>query len=233
MSSDRTQAAGGKSPAPAEHDIVLAVNEVVLRLDAMHAAREQAVNSGRQVIRISANAIRALHRDDVAAATELLDAAATMLQGMRESTATHQGVYWAGYVQDAMKEYAEAAITGAILQGRPLPTPAALDVEDGPYLNGLAEAASELRRDCLDALRGHDTARAERLLERMDAVYASLVTVDYPEAITGGLRRRTDQLRAVLERTRGDVTLAIRQDRLEQALRDAAAGVPGAEGATC
>lgn len=226
MSNERMQNAVGEPQTSGEHEISLAVEEVVLRLEAMHAAREQAVNSGRQVIRMSANAIRALHRDDVTAATELLDTAAAMLKDMRDATAAHQGVYWAGYVQDAMKEYAEAAITAAILHGRPIPTPHALQVEDGAYLNGLAEAASELRRDCLDALRGNDTAGAERLLERMDAVYASLVTVDYPDAITGGLRRRTDQLRAVLERTRGDVTLSIRQDRLEQALRQAEPRVP-------
>lgn len=226
MSNKRTQDAGGGSQIPGAHELSLAVDEVVLRLEGMHAAREQAVNSGRQVIRMSANAIRALHRDEESTATELLDTAATMLKDMRDATAAHQGVYWAGYVQDAMKEYAEAAITAAILHGQPIPTPAALQVEDGAYLNGLAEAASELRRDCLDALRGNDTAAAERLLERMDAVYASLVTVDYPDAITGGLRRRTDQLRAVLERTRGDVTLSIRQDRLEQALRQAAPRLP-------
>lgn len=221
MSNDRTQITGRKSPTPVEHEIVSAVDEIVLRLEATHAAREQAVNSGRQVIRMSANAVRALHRDETTVATDLLDAAARILQDMRHATLAHQGVYWAGYMQDAMKEYSEAAITAAILHGQPIPKPSALHVEDGAYLNGLAEAASELRRDCLDAMRGHDTARAERLLERMDAVYASLVIVDYPEAITGGLRKRTDQLRAVLERTRGDVTLSIRQDRLEQALRGA------------
>jgi len=226
MSNERTPKVGGESLISGEHEISGAVEEVMFRLEAVHAAREQAVNSGRQVIRMSANAIRALHRDEASTATELLDAAATMLKDMRDATAAHQGVYWAGYVQDAMKEYAEASITAAILHGRPIPTPADLHVEDGAYLNGLAEAASELRRDCLDGLRGNDTAGAERLLEQMDAVYASLVTVDYPDAITGGLRRRTDQLRAVLERTRGGVTLSIRQDRLEQALRQENSRVP-------
>jgi translin len=195
------------------------VDQLVERLDAVHTAREQAVNAGRQVIRTSANAIRALHRGEFTAATSLLDDAATTLQAIRNATASHPAVYWAGYVQDAMKEYAEAAITAAILQELPIPPPEALQVEDAAYLNALAEAASELRRDCLDALRAEDTDRAMRLLDRMDGIYAELVTVDFPDAMTGGLRRTTDQLRAVLERTRGDVTLAIRQDRLETALR--------------
>lgn len=195
------------------------VERIISRLDEMHAAREQAVSAGRDIIRTSANAIRALHRGDGATATALLDVAATKAHAIRTATAAHPNVYWAGYVQDAMKEYAEAAITAAILRNATVPSPEALGVEDAAYLNGLAEAASELRRDCLDALRADATTQAIRLLDQMDTVYNELVTVDFPDAITGGLRRTTDQLRAVLERTRGDVTLSVRQDHLAKALR--------------
>lgn len=195
------------------------VEGIIGRLDEMHTAREHAVSAGRDIIRASANAIRALHRGDVATATALLEEAVMTIEVIRTETAAHPNIYWAGYVQDAMKEYAEAAITSAILRNASIPSPEALGVEDAAYLNGLAEAASELRRDCLDALRAGDTEPAIRLLDQMDAIYTELVTVDFPDAITGGLRRTTDQLRAVLERTRGDVTLSVRQDRLEKALR--------------
>lgn len=196
------------------------VDRIINRLDDMHATREHAINAGRQIVRTSANAIRALHRGDLEAATTLLDAAATNLEAVRNGTASHPNVYWAGYVQDAMKEYAETAITAAILRNAAIPSPERLAVADAAYLTALAEAASELRRDCLDALRADDTKRAVRLLDQMDSVYPALLTIDLPDAITGGLRRTTDQLRAVLERTRGDVTLSMRQDRLERALRD-------------
>lgn len=195
------------------------VDQIIGRLEEIHSARELAINAGRQVIRTSANAIRALHRGDAGTSTILLDEASAGLDAIRSATASHPNVYWAGYVQDAMKEYAEAAITAAILREEAIPAPEALRVEDAAYLNALAEAASELRRDCLDALRASDTDHAVHLLERIEAVYTTLVTIDFPDAITGGLRRSTDQLRAVLERTRGDVTLSVRQDRLERALR--------------
>lgn len=194
------------------------VDHIISRLDEMHAAREQAINTGRHVIRTSANAIRALHRGDIETSRTLLVDAAAKLEAVRNATSSHPNLYWAGYVQDAMKEYAEASITAAILANDTIPSPELLAVEDAAYLNALAEAASELRRDCLDALRANDTDRAVRLLDQMDTVYAALVTIDFPDAITGGLRRTTDQLRAVLERTRGDVTLSVRQDRLELAL---------------
>ena len=130
----------------------------------------------------------------------------------------YPSIYWAGYVQDAMKEAAEAAITLAIVADRPLPEPAELGTEDAAYLNAMAEAASELRRQVLDRLRENDLPRAEYLLGTMDDIYSALVTVDFPDAITGGLRRTTDALRAVLERTRGDVTTTILQGRLQRAL---------------
>lgn len=197
------------------------VNGIITRFEAMSAARDTAVNDGRQVIRASANAVRAMHRGDDPGA--LLADARSLLDGIRRATAPYPNLYWAGYVQDAMKEYAEAEITAALLTETEIPAAATLGVEDAAWLNGLAEAASELRRDTLDALRADNTARAETLLARMDAVYAVLVTVDFPDAVTGGLRRTTDQFRAVLERTRGAVTMSVRQSRLEHALRAAEA----------
>lgn len=200
-------------------DLVAAVNEIIARFDSLSSARDRAVNDGRQVVRLAANAVRALHRGDDA--TGLLSEARSLLDEIREVTSPYPNVYWAGYVQDAMKEYAEAEITSALLSGSAIPDATTLHVEDAAWLNGLAEAASELRRDTLDALRRDDTGRAENLLAQMDAVYAVLVTVDFPDAVTSGLRRTTDQFRGVLERTRGDVTMSVRQSRLEHALREA------------
>jgi translin len=194
------------------------VAEAVARMEAANAAREQAIAASRTLIRQCANTIRAAHRGEFAAAAGQLAAAASAAAALRAGLRTHPELLFAGYTQDALKEYAEAALVCALLQGEPPPGPAALDVEPAAYLNGLAEAASELRRAILDGLRTNQVARAEALLETMDDIYSQLVTVDYPDAITGGLRRTTDALRAVLERTRGDVTAAIRQDRLAAAL---------------
>ncbi|MGC4191279.1 MAG: haloacid dehalogenase [Thermomicrobiales bacterium] len=214
------------SPAPSpisalsesEDELAKAVNTIIARFDATNTVRDHAVGTGRQIVRLAANSVRALHREDHDDASTLLAQAAALLAGVKEATAGHPAIAFAGYVQDAAKEYAEAAITAALLEDRPIPGPDALDVEDAAWLNGLAEAGSELRRDVLDRLRADRTEDAERLLARMDAIYAMLVTVDFPDAITGGLRRTTDQFRAVLERTRGDVTLSVRQQRLERAL---------------
>ncbi len=194
------------------------IDAIIGRFDGVNAVRDRAISDGRQIIRLAANTIRALHRGDSEEADRLAAQAESILHVLRKATEPHASIYWAGYVQDAMKEYAEARITAAILRDELAPSPKDLLVEDAPYLNALAEAASELRRDVLDLLRGGNLTRAESLLGRMDDTYAALIAIDFSDAVTGGLRRRTDQLRAVLERTRGDVTIALRQDRLEQAL---------------
>ncbi len=194
---------------------------IIERFESTNQARDRALNEGRQVTRLSANAVRAIHRAEYDEATALLDTAREMLRGLSESLRPHPGVYWQGYVQDPMKEYAEARITLAMVLGSTMPDPAELGVEDAPYLNGLAEAASELRREVLDTMRHGDLARSESLLATMESAYDLLVTIDFPDGITGGLRRTTDQLRAVLERTRNDLTLTLTQDRLERALREA------------
>jgi translin len=196
------------------------VSSIIEEFELVNAAREKAISQSRHVIRASANSIRAAHRGEFDDARSGAAEASRMLREIVDHTTDHASLAGAGYVQDAMKEVAEAHLSIAILAGSPLPSPADLGVSASGWLNGLAEAASELRRDALDALRRNDVPRAEELLQHMDAIYGELVTVDFPDAITGGIRRTTDQLRAVLERTRGDVTFALRQDRLERLLSE-------------
>ena len=188
--------------------------------EARNSARDEALRRSRELIRLCATAIRASHRDEWDTAHELLAQADAAADEIRESLAPYPDLLGAGYTQDALKELIEAHATLALATGDPVPEPEPLGIAYPAYLNGLCEAASEMRRRCLDELRRGDTAEAERLLEAMDEIYDLLGTFDFPNAITGGLRRRVDQLRGVLERTRGDLTNSLRQDRLIQALRD-------------
>ena len=211
----------------AENRIGDTINEigerVLSRLEATNSARERALAETRQIVRLSANAIRAVHRDDFDEAARLVEQARAMQDALAGELREHPNIYWSGYVQDAQKEYAEANIVLGIISGRGVPSPEDLRVENAVYLNGLGEAAGELRRYVLDALRRWQPARAETLLAAMDDIYGLLVTVDYPDAITGGLRRTTDMVRGVLERTRGDLTVALQNRRLLDALERAEA----------
>ncbi len=211
----------------ASESLTATSQEIISRFDLLSQARDSALNEGRQVVRLSANSIRAVHRGEFEEASRLLSEANSRLTEVVQHLAPSPSIYWAGYVQDAMKEYAEARMTYAMVHGDPMPRPGDLGVEDAPFLNALAEAASEMRREVLDRLRANNQDEAIRLLERMDDVYDLLVTIDYPDAITGGLRRTTDALRAVLERTRGDVTITLTQKRLEEALRTAEDRISG------
>lgn len=186
--------------------------------DASTKARDHALAQARLITRHSAHAIRAIHRSELAPARENLESARSLVRALKEFLDQFPDLYYAGYSQDAIKEYVEASLTIAFIQDDPLPMPEELNVEYSTYLNGLAEAATELRRRCLDILRQGYSQEAERLLGCMDEVYTLLVTLDYPDAVTGGLRRQTDLLRGVLERTRGDLTTSLREDHLLQAM---------------
>lgn len=188
-------------------------------LDGKNAARERALTASRELIRLCANAIRAVHRSDTVQADELLRQAQVRNAEIVALLEPHPDLYFAGYVQDAQKELVEAECTRRLVFGEPLPDHLALGVAAAPFVNGLAEAVGELRRFILDQLRQNDLSRVEALLGSMDEIYALLVTLDYPDALTGGLRRTTDATRAILERTRGDLAVALRQQKLEQALQ--------------
>ncbi len=200
-------------------DLQSIVDSIRDEFEVKNDARDEALRRSRQLIRLCANSIRAIHRDDIQDAQQLLQSARTAAAELIEGVAAYPDLYFTGYTQDALKELSEAFITFAIVSDDELPSPQTLQVESAAYLNGLAEAAGELRRYVLDRLRKGDVATGERLLAAMDEIYSVLVTVDFPDAITGGLRRSTDMVRGVLERTRGDLTTAVRQEEMKAALR--------------
>ena len=187
--------------------------------EARNSARDEALRRSRELIRYCANTIRATHRSEFEEASQLLATAHRAASELVECVADYPDLYYAGYTQDALKELAEASITYALITDGPLPDPDDLNIEYPAYLNGLGEAVGELRRYVLDIIRRGQIERGEEILSAMDDIYAVLVTMDFSDAITGGLRRTTDMVRGVLERTRGDLTIAIRQDKLQEALR--------------
>jgi translin len=201
-------------------------NRARTHLDAEDAARERALVLSRELTRRAASAIRTVHRAEWEEADAILQGSAQIIAELQELLAGHGMVYAAGFVQDAQKEYAEAQITRALIAGERLPMPEELGIEPVPYLNGLAESTGELRRHIIDAIRQDSFDRSEELLEVMNEIYDLLVTFDYPDAISMGLKRRLDMVRGVLERTRSDLTNAIQQ----QVLRAALARVEGSLG---
>jgi translin len=192
--------------------------KIHLALTARTQARDKALANARLVTRNAAQAIRAIHREEHDIAYEHLEQARQLVRVMQSDLSEFLELYYAGYTQDAIKEFVEASITCALIENQPLPSPDELDVEYATYLNGLAEAAGELRRRCLDILRQGYSDEAERLLSCMDDIYATLVTMDYPDAVTNGLRRQTDIIRSLVERTRGDLTISLREQHLERVM---------------
>lgn len=188
-------------------------------MEQIDSARDLAYRRSRSLIALCARSIRSIHREEWDTAESLLVEARQATDDLVGGVRDHAELYFAGYTQDAVKEFVEANLVYAMVRNRPLPTPEQLGSESNTWLNGLAEAASELRRRILDLLRKGETAEAERLLDAMDLIYSTLVTFDFADQITGGLRRRTDALRAVFERTNGDVANSYRSSQLEAALK--------------
>jgi len=181
-------------------------------------AREKALRSCHQVIRHSADAIRAVHRQEQDKARGLLDSAYELLRELNHDLAKYGRLLHSGFVHDAQKEFVEGHITLALIAGEGLPRPETLSVSNAAYLDGLGESVGELRRHILDSLRRGDFSRCEELLTIMDEIYGILITMDFPELLAHGLRRTTDAIRGIIERTRGDLTVALRQEKLEKKL---------------
>ncbi len=185
-------------------------------------AREKALRSCRQVIRYSADAIRAVHRQEYDKARRLLSSAHELLRQLNDELSQYPRLLYSGFVHDAQKEFAEGHITLAVITGEHLPQPETLGVSNVAYLDGLGESVGEIRRYILDNLRRGDFSRCEELLTVMDEIHGILMTMDFPELLAHGLKRTTDAVRAIIERTRGDLTVALGQKKLETKLDDLA-----------
>ncbi len=192
--------------------------EAMEHLALKNAARERALPKSRSAIRYCANSIRAAHRQDFQTAAQLLGQAADLIQQMAADLHDHQDIYYAGFVQDAQKEFAEANTFVALVQHQFLPGAEQLGLSWSAYLNGLGEAIGELRRYLLDQLRRGNIENCEVYLGYMDDIYAILTSIDFPDAITAGLRRTTDSARGILEKTRGDLTIAVEQAQLQRTM---------------
>lgn len=188
--------------------------------DLRTSKRDEALKKARQLTRACSLAIRAVHRDDKEGMDANLAEAQKLADTLRDELKDHPELFFAGYTQDSLKEFVEANVTCALILNQPLQTPEDLGVQEATYLNGLAEVVGELRRRTLDILRSGYSQEAERLLGHMDEIYSVLVTMDYPDAITNGLRRQTDLARGIIEKTRGDVTFSLRGEQLTQAIRN-------------
>jgi len=192
--------------------------QVRLDFSAKDAAREKVLPLCRETIRCCSQAIRAIHRQEFDQAKELLGTARSHLTEAEQAVADYRELSNTGFIRDAQKEFAEGSVLLAVVNGKQLPGPVELGIEAAPYLNGIGETVGELRRYLLDGIRQGDLSRSEELLSVMDDIYNILVTMDFPDAITNGLRRTTDMVRGVLERTRSDLTLVMRQKDLEDRL---------------
>jgi len=194
--------------------------------EAQTTARDKALAQARALTRACALAIRAVHREETETMQSHLAEAGILANDLHRDLGDHIDLYHSGYTQDALKEYAEANITCALIRHERLPTPEELKIPHATYLNGLAETIGELRRRCLDILRHGYSDEVEVLLRHMDDIYAILVTMDYPDAITHGLRRQTDVARSIIERTRGDITFSLRGEHLERSIAEFSKRLP-------
>jgi translin len=202
-----------------QDQLAAVVDQITQEFETINERRDDTLQRSRALIRACAHSIRAIHRHELDEAAAMLEQARRDAREMVDLLADYPNLYHAGYTQDALKEVVEAHLLYAFIAETDLPKPAELYVTGATYLNGMSEAASEMRRFVLDLMRRNQVEDAEPYLTVMDEIYTLLTSVDFPDAVTGGLRRQTDVLRSVLERTRGDLTLGMRQEQLQEALQ--------------
>ena len=202
------------------HGIREICDNIRIRFDEMDRAREQSLNVSRRIIRNSGDAIKAIHRGEWDQADALVSETGAMVRQVNDLLCSFPDIYYSGFVGNAQAEYAEVSVLRAVLKGTDIPSPHELNIDDAAYLNGIGDAIGELRRYILDLIRKGRAGEGEKYLDIMDEFYTELMSVDYPDAITHGLRKKTDTARSLIERTRGDLTNALQVKDLKNAMKE-------------
>lgn len=192
--------------------------KITKRLEEIEKARDQSYVLHREIIKLAGKSIKTVHMGEKEKAKELLEMARQKMVEANEAVEGLDEVPRSGFIHDAQKEYVEAAVTTAIVFGEDIPDPDEMGVLYSAYLNGISEVIGELRREVLDLMRHDEWDKGEIFLEAMDDIYTFLVSMDFSDSITHGLRRSVDQARGILERTRGDFTNFIVSKRLRDDL---------------
>lgn len=194
------------------------IQELRARLADKDKAREDVLKISRQIIRNSAQSIKAIHRHDEALCEKLLKESQSLIERLSGALKTFPDLYFSGYSLDAQKEFAENSLLYGILIKKTLYTAKELGVEPSAYLNGMGEVVGELRRHILDLVRHDNVRKGEQYLDIMEDIFHTLLEFDFPDMITGGLRRTMDVARSILEKTRGDLTQALNMAKLSDKL---------------
>ncbi|HEY3273140.1 MAG TPA: haloacid dehalogenase [Methanocella sp.] len=195
-------------------------DHIRVRFDDMDRAREHSLGLSRRVIRNSGDAIKAIHREEWDRADQLINETGDLIKQVNDLLSDKPDIYYSGYVGNAQTEYAEVSVLSAVLRDTTIPTPHELGIDDAAYLNGIGDVVGELRRHILDLIRKGRPAEGEKYLDVMDEFYTEMMSIDYPDAITHGLRKKTDVARSLIERTRGDLTNALQVKDLKNAMEE-------------
>jgi translin len=191
------------------------ISEIEGRLDEKDEVRELAIKSSRTIARLAGTAIQGMHRGE--AMHVPLQETREEVQKLRSLLDGHPDLFHAGFVENAMQEACEAFLFHSILETEDLPTPRECGVTDTAYLLGLGDVVGELRRCALTALRDGDVSDASLFLEKMERILDVLMRFDYPTALVA-LKRKQDVARSLIEKTRGEVAVAARNDELSKKL---------------
>jgi len=195
------------------------IEQIRIDLEEKDKAREQGIKLSREVVRNCRVAMQHVHKMELELAYSNIQTAKDNMENMISVLKDQQDIYYAGFVEHAQQEFTECSIIYALVSGKKIPGPGELKVEPVAYLNGLGDGGGEIKRHILDLIRRGMLGEGERYLNIMEELYIGLMLFDYPDAMTHGLRANTDRLRLLLEISRGELTEAARQEKLEIAMQ--------------
>jgi len=192
-----------------------AMEKLRKNLSAKAEAREEVLRLGRRAIQESGAAIISLHRGMLREADHLIAEVERFLSLVKQASRRERELGYHGLINQAYQEYCEAKLLREYVRtGKVLP-PTKIRAPRDAYVLGLADFCGELRRSCLENIRRGELVKAVKDFETMEEIYDELMITLHAAPSTRGLRRKCDQARALVEHTRGDVTMEYRRARIE------------------
>lgn len=188
--------------------------------------REEAFRDSREIQRAASGVLRAGLPKGKAAlvhAHEQLALASAHSKALERRLVEHPELYESGMLETPLQELAEAYVLLAYAEGESIPTFDEINVTPSAFLLGVADAIGEFRRQLVDSIRHGAIREAERYLDAMEEAFDAVAGISLPDAIVP-IRKKVDGARSLLERSRGEIALAVRMHEHEKAIRGATEG---------
>lgn len=171
--------------------------------DEKEKRQDKVLTQSREIVRLSARAIRDIHTGEKVELSATLAELEKMVLEIRQFDDDFSHI-----TEHCYQEYVEIKTFLAVSYHQDLPSPEDLSMPVTSYLGGVADCVGELRRAIQICLKEDKEDEANYYFGRMNDIYDNIMLLKYSTSIIGPLKQKQDMVRSSIDHARSELLMA-------------------------